>query len=343
MNNRASILCVYLAYRYRVRGIVNRNEALTATTVSFLILISAGFHSVGGTSQGPVTYQAGARGDDSSIGNAGVEAEIRTNKYLQENPNTQRLDYFYVGSTLANGGFIQFGYAIEPGAYCLEGYWSQGNFTCTGRKEVIQNGDARWQWQYWPNLEGSDLYAEVGPAGSAGPNGTWHRYSIISTSNNWMLLLDGNQVASVNFKPSISKSPVYVVAEQVTTTSLARLGPVEFRALSYFTDNEWHQVSALYAIEWCGSNAPCSTANPYGVSLLGPNHIIAGSNIERKNDGQLLWSGGSTTRTTYTTTYTTILPTVAVYSLVGVIAASAVLLIFFFIRRLQRGQINSHS
>jgi hypothetical protein len=270
------------------RPIVELLEALCCT---FLIL--SAFYPATANLQGFIAYQVGAWGDEASIGNLGVQAEIRTNVYNFEAANTasSRHDDFYVGSILTNGAFIQFGYALQQGRYCLRGYLLHGNFTCTSLTQLIPSGDVRWEWQYWPLLNGTDVYGEIGPFNSASSNGTWHTYSIVATSNDsWGFFFDGGQISSVSLPASPSDSSVFVVAEQVTATSLARLGPVQFRNVSYLTLNHWQPVKELRALVGCGINMPCTLPNPYGVSVLGPDYIAAGTGMEKYQNGEVLWS-----------------------------------------------------
>jgi hypothetical protein len=241
------------------------------------------------TGESQLSLQAGARGDDASTGNMGVRAEIRTHLY-RAGPG--EFDYFWVGTVLQNGAFIQFGYAFEPGYFCLEGALVNGNFQCDGSFALLSDLDARWQWQYWPNIYGTDFYYEIGPLNSAGTNGTWHQYSITSgTSGNLSFVLDRQQVASVGFRLQPSKEPPMLVAEKVTTSNeVSSLGPVEFENLSYSKGNDWRAVDSLVSLNGCGIDRGCSTSNPYGVSPEGPNHIIAGSGGAILKSGQLLWT-----------------------------------------------------
>lgn len=243
--------------------------------------------------------QVGVWGDNASRGNIGVQVEIRTHVY---DSGLSVFDYFWVGNNLDNGAFIQFGYCLEQGYYCLRGKTVGGRFTCLGGSEHIRAYDARWQWQYWPELNGSDFYYGIGPANSAGMEGTWHKYSIVPNGENtWTFVLDGRPVDSVSFSCTHSKDPVYVVAEKVTSVKqFGNLGPTEFRNLAYLKQDDWHAVNSLYVLRGCAINTNCSFDIPYGVSLKGPNYIVAGSGLEKLAGGTLLW--------TNTVTLTVLLP-----------------------------------
>ena len=238
--------------------------------------------------QTETTFKVGAWGDDASRGNSGVQTQIQTHIYSSI-PGT--LNYFWVGDDLADGSFIQLGYSLEPGTYCLKGASIGGKFSCSGATERIQSGDARWQWQYWPNRFKSDYYYGIGPSGSAGTNGTWHSYTIVpNPSNSWRFMFDGETVSNSSFLVSQSTDPVFIVAEgNANVNASTTLGPVKFQQLSYFNGMSWNSVDSLVALSYCGTSVACF-ANSYGAMAIGPNLLLAGSNVPRSADGSLLWT-----------------------------------------------------
>ena len=247
--------------------------------------------------QGQMNIQAGAWGDEASLGNIGVRAEIRTHVYALNERDLA--DSFWVGDNLNNSGFVQFGYEIEsPGRYCVKGQVIGGTPECS-RSDTLTDADARWFWEYFPNLKGTDFYYGIGTFGSVGSNGTWHQYAITpSAAGGWVFLLDGNSVDSIGFHWTHSKDRVYVVAEKVTTsTSPGPLGPVEFRNVAYLKGDGWHGVSQLYVLRGCGVSQDCGSSVPYGVQLKGPNYIVAGSGADLLKTGSLLWRKQGTTLT----------------------------------------------
>jgi hypothetical protein len=244
--------------------------------------------------QGQPSYQVGALGDDTSRSNLGVAVQIQTHSY-DSYPGA--FDYFWVGNNLADGSFVQFGYSIEPGTYCLRGASIAGKYTCFGPSEQILDSDARWQWQYWPNREGHDFYYQIGPAGSAGANGTWHEYKIVSSSNNsWIFEFDHVPLSTLNVHAQISSDPAYIAAEKsaISSSLIENLGPVEFANLSYLTPSGWRPVDSLVSFANCGQSPPCAE-NPYGIESLRQNLIIAGSGLSRPTSGSLLWTSGYST------------------------------------------------
>lgn len=261
--------------------------------VLLLLLVSGGIFQMASGQLALLAYQVGAYGDKASRGNWGVQAQIRTHAYnIDTGPSNAaytRADAFYLFTSLANRDGILFGYTIQPGPACLKESLIDGALSCTGREEVIPNGDPRWVLVYY--LAGDAIaYGEIGPTRSAGLNGTWHTYTVMPASNEtWAVLFDGNGIASINFKPWISESPVVVVADQEIDGALSYLGPVEYRNMSYLTPSGWHAAASLYASVGCAKDTPCTLPNPYGVSVVAPNHIIAGSGIQKHKDRELLW------------------------------------------------------
>jgi hypothetical protein len=164
---------------------------------------------------------------------------------------------------------------------------------CSGSSETIGNNDARWFWQYWPNPNVTDFYFADGAANSAGPNGQWHLYQIWpNLANGWNFTLDGKTVWSFNdFHATKSRDAAFIVAEEVTTTlsTSGALGPVEFRNLSYLTDYGWQYVASLRAISGRSVVPPEYGSMPYGVTVLGANHIIAGTGEQLRQNGEPLW------------------------------------------------------
>jgi hypothetical protein len=239
----------------------------------------------------------GAWGDEASVRNNGVQVEIRTNAY---NVSSQQDDAFWVGDVLSDGSFVQFGYLIlPPGHYCLNAHMTENGTFCSGRGDNVKFSDARWFWAYFPNVQVvDDWYYGFGSANSAGSNGTWNLYSIIpSVSGDWSFVLDGVAVFSSSFPSTASISPAHLVAEKASGPYLSQLGPVEFRDLAFLgNDSNWHATSSLTRIDGCGSadRSSCTVSAAYGVESVGPNDVIAGSNVSKSVSRQLVWQREST-------------------------------------------------
>ena len=256
-----------------------------------LVFVLANSTSLTASSSQPTTsVKVGAWGDDASRNNLGVEAQIQTHAY-DSYPTT--LDYFWVGDFLANGAFIQFGYSLQIGEQCLRGASVTGKFNCLGATQLIFASDVRWEWQYWPNRYASDFYYEIGPEGSGGINGTWHKYVIEpGPSRTWEFILDGQVVANSNFTESRSTDPELMVAERSPGANVSYpLGPVSFNELGYFDGEVWKQSESLIAINDCATTAICPS-NSFGTLASGANAVIAGTNVPSSEDGSLLWTSG---------------------------------------------------
>ena len=237
------------------------------------------------------TLQVGVRGDQSSKGSSGASVAIRTHIYQAREGE---LDYFWVGTDLTNGAFIQFGYSLQPGNYCLKGEAISGDSICLGTWDNISFSDARWQWQYWPNKYWIDYYWGIGHGNSVGTNGTWHTYSIVPNAKGtgWSFQLDGKEVDHLLFSPTYSATAVNFIAEKGFSSQQQKekLGPVEFRNLSYLKGDGWHLTSTLTASIVCAPQ--CSISNPFGITIDGAGgYMIAGSGIKQPANGVLLWSG----------------------------------------------------
>jgi hypothetical protein len=236
--------------------------------------------------------QVGVYGAQDSVGNIGVSVAIRTNIYSAQ---ANEADVFWVGSNLVNGAFIQFGYGLEPGTFCDEGYTINGQDTCVGSVQSYGANEAYWFWQYWPTAYGSeDFYYGNGQPNSVGSNGTWRTYAIVGDGSSWSFLVNNNQVDRVPFQPVPSKSEVEFIVEKGTysASQRSRLGPVEFRNLSYLKKDGWHLADDLTAYVGCGAISTNCNLDPYGVSVDGPGgYLIAGSGIKQPNDGDTVWSG----------------------------------------------------
>jgi hypothetical protein len=239
------------------------------------------------------SFQVGAYGDAGSLNNIGLRAQIRTHTYPMN--QADEADTFWIGDTLVNGAFIQFGYAIyQAGIYCVNAEQEAGTqLSCSGYR-TVHGSEAFWFWQYWPNATASLYYSGIGAAGSVGANGTWHAYTIEPNSRGeWRFLLDERQVASIHFRSTNSTDEAAFVAEKISeSTRPGRLGPVEFRNLTYLKRDGWHSVTDLYAIVGCGVNPNCAP-NPYGVSVEGPNHIIAGTSLTQPHYKEVLWDSSA--------------------------------------------------
>jgi hypothetical protein len=306
--------------------------------ILILLLLSLSSSAILSYASGWFASQVGAAGGPDSVGNVGVRAEIRTHSYHVD-PLQQ--DAFWVGDDLNAGGFIQFGYVIEPeGRYCYNGEIGGAILlSCPeGSSFTVNGSEAMWLWEYWPVSTLYHFYFSWGHLGSVATNGTWNSYVIMpDAGGGWQFLVDGQRVSTANFTSQPSRDDVRMTAEKSGFSATpGPLGPVEFRNLTYLREDAWHSVTALYAYAFClgGENCPPVT---YGVALDGPNQIIAGTSVNQAEEGKLLWS--SMTQATQTTsavsttpTFTAIIPTIPELLFGGLaVATVAILLVFEFV------------
>ena len=225
------------------------------------------------------SFQVGVWGDNASRGNTGVGAEIRTRTGLIHHQFSA--EAFWVGDNLEDGGFVQFGYVLQPaGNYCVYGVVSNGYPDCVGGLVLLRGTEATWFWEYFPNRNVIDTYyAGLGPSGSAGLNGTWHQYVILPNSvDGWDFMLDGRKVSTTSVHSwAVSIDPVYVVAEEVTSFVVSiNSKPFEFRNLTYLKQGGWHQVAEFTALEGCGvTNPTCSVPISFDVSVKALTYLRA--------------------------------------------------------------------
>jgi hypothetical protein len=298
----------------------------------FLLLIVI-FNSMSPTNASTFNLQVGAFGNVASVGSIGVRVEIRMHIYKVGSPDQD--DAFWVANNLDNGGGIQFGYdLLAAGTYCENGE-AGGPSTCRSGSDTVNGSEPTWYWQYWPSWNGHHYYFGGGLFDSTVLNGTWHSYNIVPNSAaGWNFLLDGHVIANAGFPQARSSSPAYFTAEKITTsTTPGPLGPVEFRNLSYLQQDGWHAVTALRAIVNCGVNPNCIPI-PYGVSLLGPNNVVAGTSIAQPKDGQLLWN--STAQSATTGAFVSTMPELFYGALAAGVVAVLIIIEFVVLPRRRR-------
>jgi len=241
------------------------------------------------------SMQVNADGDTSALGSVGARVEIRTHLY-QVDPTDA--DSFWVQASLQNGSFVQFGYAIYPaGTWCNRAVNMRPgkSFECLTGNLTVDGSEAIWAWTYFHDSSGN-LY-DHGIGHLSGVNGTWHEYRMESDLEGlWGFFLDGVEVAHT----SVQTSEIRAIALSAEKTTLSitpgPLGPVEFRNLSYLDrilgQNTWFQVMTLTADTSCSVNAKCLPIS-YGIALLGPNDVIAGTSIPQPVDRTVLWSNST--------------------------------------------------
>ncbi len=225
----------------------------------------------------PYWFQVGAVADNSTKHFTGVNITIRTtyDKIILADHS------YWIGSFLSNGAFIQVGYlttlSTDNRPYCCA-----------------------WFYEYFPPFAANPPV--IGPAGSAGPIGAWHTYSMLSLGNGtWTFYMDGQPLGLPQYVEA-KDSGDYVANPTAEVAGADNnhetLGPAEFRDFQVRLSDGWQPVpSAKSLIFYAAGTRPYLTPrNPYGVwEVEGVNNdFLAGSNIPQPSPvqpmpGATLW------------------------------------------------------
>ncbi len=265
------------------------------------LLIRQGPLGVSGAGPGGTFwFQQGAQGDSTTNYSVGASVDIRT---VYDKVNNDAHSY-WVGSILANGAFVQVGY--------LNGLTTTNQYYCCA-----------WFYEFFPpqGQPGATTSPPIiGPAGSAGPIGSWHTYSmnynISAGVGVWSFYMDGRYLGS---SPTSGQqyylgsgatdtgihtvAALSEVAQTVNTDDI--IGPAEFRNFLYEKSlNSFAPVPTglVHIALGVGSDF---AQNPYGVAeIIGTQRdFLAGSYIpntcgqsnpcgpdECGNSNTVLWS-----------------------------------------------------
>ncbi len=222
------------------------------------------------TAGDPYWFQVGAIGDSGIYKSVGASVMIRT---VYDKVNNDAHSY-WVGSILANGAFVQVGY--------YNGLTTTNQYYCCA-----------WFYEFFPagNTNSPPI---IGPAGSAGPIGSWHTYTMNYTGNGvWSFYMDNQFLGS---SPTQSQQyylgpgdtdsgshPAAVLAEVAQTTSNTDvIGPAEFKNFMYETNpGAWQLVQIGKVHIGYGATSSMNLANPYSVAEVSgkQNDFLTGSDI----------------------------------------------------------------
>ncbi len=222
------------------------------------------------TAGDPYWFQVGAIGDSGIYKSVGASVMIRT---VYDKVNNDAHSY-WVGSILANGAFVQVGY--------YNGLTTTNQYYCCA-----------WFYEFFPagNTNSPPI---IGPAGSAGPIGSWHTYTMNYTGNGvWSFYMDNQFLGSSPTQgqqyylgPGDTDSgshPAAVLAEVAQTTSNTDvIGPAEFKNFMYETNpRAWQLVQIGKVHIGYGATSSMNLANPYSVAEVSgkQNDFLTGSDI----------------------------------------------------------------
>jgi hypothetical protein len=241
------------------------------------------------TTGDPYWFQEGVIGDSSIYQSTGASVMIRT---VYDNVNNDAHSY-WVGSILNNGAFVQVGY--------YNGLTTTNQYYCCA-----------WFYEYFPagNTNSPPI---IGPAGSAGPIGSWHTYTMNYTGSGvWSFYMDSQYLGSSPTQgeqyylgPGDTNSgshPAAVLAEVAQATADKDvIGPAEFKNFMYETNSSpWQSVPVGKVHIGYGATSSMNLPNPYGASeVFGKqNDFLTGSDLSNPTDqcgngvsnGSNLWS-----------------------------------------------------
>src|SRR5881396_4229144 len=224
----------------------------------------------------PYWFQQGAIGDSITRNSVGASVMIRT---VYDKLNNDAHSY-WVGSLLSNNAFVQVGY--------LNGLTTSGQFYCCA-----------WFYEFFPP-NNSTSPPIIGPAGSAGPIGSWHTYTMNYTGSGgvWSFYMDNQFLGS-----SPTQGQQYylgagdgdsgthaaaVLAEVAQTTSNTDvIGPAEFKNFMYETNTSpWQLVPVGKVHIGYGATSSMALPNPYSATeVFGKqNDFLTGSHISYPTD-----------------------------------------------------------
>lgn len=239
----------------------------------------------------PYWFQQGAFGDASTHTSVGARVMIRT---VYDSLNNDAHSY-WVGSILSNGAFVQVGY--------LNGLTTTGQFYCCA-----------WFYEFFP-VGNTTSPPIIGSAGSAGPIGSWHTYTMNSTANGvWSFYMDNQYLGSSPSAGSkynlgsgdTGNNPVAALSEVAQASDRSdSIGPAEFKNLEYTTSrpNSFQTVGTGTVHIGCGLSNAC-LPNPYGVAEIETttnivSDFLAGSNLPNPGPDEC---GNPTTTTLWSPT-----------------------------------------
>ncbi|HEX6800693.1 MAG TPA: hypothetical protein VF116_23475 [Ktedonobacterales bacterium] len=239
--------------------LAHQTYALTSEAVSSLVRGAAQPHALW-----QVGLQAGA--DDAHA--TAMRATISTR--LPQHVAAGTTSYYWVGSYLAGGSFIQEGYYV-PGYAPSSAGWFYCAFTRAGAK-------------------GPCVY---GPLGSV--SGAAHTYALSAAKDAdgraiWNATLDGRDIGSFTWSAGESgtTSPAVYAESSATQPHGAEsiLGPVTISgfAVRPHDASDYRPVSAVYPAYSAGDVCP-----PYGMRALGNGRAELGSGLECPTPIAALW------------------------------------------------------
>ncbi len=235
-------------------------------------------------------FQSGARAGSESNHNAGASVEIQT---VTPQTLSSGSMAFWTGENLPNGAFVQVGYVIEnqTGDYPTNCTMSG----CSG-SEFLKAGDAQWFFEYFLPGSNDTFLGTTGPDGSAGPSGSFNKYSFSAVGDRWYFYFNSKQIgyADIGVSDSGPYAPVALGELANTSNSKTVMNKVLFSNLSAYIGGKFLPVPNGYGAINYGVGSKTNLANPYGVQEFGTriNYFEVGSGLPLNTNNTRLWTLG---------------------------------------------------
>lgn len=235
-------------------------------------------------------YQYGVRAGPTSNHNSGAAVTIQT--ITPQFSKSGSLGY-WVGENLDNGAFLQVGYVIENESGM---YPSFCDLSGCKNYQQINAGDAQWFYEYFPSGYDGGFLGELGPAGSVGVNGTFHRYAFYVSGSKWNFAVDGQIVGSVSLGTQSSGVGIPVAFGEVANTTgvSSDISQIIFSNLSFYQSGSFKPVQEGLSYIGYGVGSKNDKLNPYGVVEVGNrvNYFAVGSGLAQPQNNTILWNLG---------------------------------------------------
>jgi hypothetical protein len=221
-----------------------------------------------------VYWQVGVVAGEADRDATGMRTTVVTTLPQRVSANTT--NYFWVGSYLADGSFIQVGYYVPS-------------------ETTTEVGDAGWFYCafYADSTEGPCVY---GPLDSVGSNGALHTYGLQSSGATgldapmWRATMDNTVLGAFSWTVAATGTNTPTIYAEssgfVPHAPTSELGPVDFpRALAVRTSasKDYLPAANLAAIYSAPNVCP-----PYGISSDGHGGILLGSGLSCPDNGMPL-------------------------------------------------------
>lgn len=274
--------CVSSALRARLAGgeraLLGHSHAIPWLKAQVSMHLPVLFTQPGDGQGSDHTYwQVGAMAGPEASDATGMRASITTR--LPQTVAAHTTNYYWVGSYLDDGSFVQTGYYVA---------WTDPN-------------DAGWFYCSF-NAAGAEGPCVYGPEGSVGADGTTHTYALevepASTASGadadsatWAALVDSAAVGQFAWSSGNTgdNSPsVYAESSGFTPhQATSQLGPVDFPApIATRSEGQSAYIPADHLRPVYSASDVCP---PYGVDSDGQGGVLLGSGLDCPSASQWLW------------------------------------------------------